>query len=453
MQEPASAAPRGRWSRLSLRTRTTTAAAAALLVGLAVASVLLVLALRSGLVAGIDDAALTRVADAQAALARGDLVSAVSRADGESSSVQVLTADGGVRAASPGLESRPVLGVAVGPPRDVVVQGRRYRALARPAGAGRVVVLTPLDDLRESTRRLSALLAVGAPALLALVCTAIWFLVGYTLHAVDRLRSQVAELSARGLDQRVDVPEARDEVRLLAETMNGLLDRLQEASAVQRRFVADAAHELRSPLAAVRTRLEVNARLDDLTAWQQAVPGLLDGTDRLAALVDDLLALARLDEDAPLRSGRVDLDELVLDAVRALRDVVPVAFDTRGVGAARVHGDEALLRRVVENLVGNASRYARTRVGVSLRTVAGVGGARQVELTVTDDGPGIPEAERERVFERFHRLDTARSRGSGGTGLGLAIVSEAVGAHGGRVRIVDAGPGAQVEVVLPAGES
>ncbi len=435
-----------RWSQLALRTRATLLAALVLLLGLSAGSVLLVTALRSALVAGLDDAALTRVGDARAALARGDAQAAVSRAGGESSFVQVRTTGGDVIASSPDLP-RGAAGVArrSATPMDVQLGDREYRVVAQTAGAYVVVVLSPMDDVEEATRRLSVLVAVGAPVLLAVVCGGIWSVVGYTLRTVDRLRTQVADLSSRALGRRVDVPEPQDEVRRLAETMNALLQRLDESSRAQRQFVADAAHELRSPLTAVRTRLEVNARLQDARAWDDAVPDLLGQVDRLGGLVDDLLALARLDEAAPLhRRASVDLDELVFDAVRPLRGVLPVTLDTSAVGAGLVHGDPELLARIVGNLLSNAVRHARSTVTVRLRTVD-----EHVHLVVSDDGPGIPAHERERVFERFHRLQTDRGRGSGGSGLGLAIVHDAVRAHAGQVWVDDVGPGAAVHVVLP----
>ncbi len=439
-----------RWSRLALRTRATLLAALVLAVGLAAGSVLLVTALRGALVAGLDDAALTRVGDAEAALLRGDARAAVSRAGGESSFVQVRTLAGDVVASSPDLP--PGAGRVArrsASPADVQLGDREYRVVGQTAGPYVVVVLSPMDDVEEATRRLSALVAVGAPVLLAVVCGGIWSLVGYTLRTVDRLRTQVAGLPGGAPGRRVDVPEAQDEVRRLAETMNALLERLEDSSRAQRQFVADAAHELRSPLTAVRTRLEVNARLQDAQAWDDAVPGLLEQVDRLGALVDDLLALARLDEAAPLR-GRtsVDLDDVVFDAVRPLRGVAPVTLDTSEVGAGLVHGDPDLLARIVGNLLSNAVRHARSTVDVSVRTVD-----EQVHLVVSDDGPGIPPHERERVFERFHRVETDRGRGSGGSGLGLAIVRDAVRAHAGLVRLDDVSTGTAVHVVLPSDRS
>ena len=438
-----------RWDRLSLRLRVTVIAAAAVALGLAASSALLVVSLRGGLISGIDDAAQARAADAVTAVARGDLALAISSGGGDSSLVQVLGPDGSVLASSSGLAGVPAMArptAAGGPVRKEARIGRRdFRAYTTRTGSSTVVVLSPLADVDEAMVQLAGRISLGAPVLLALICGAIWVLVGYTLHTVDRLRGQVAELSAAGLDRRVDVPQARDEVRLLAVTMNELLDRLQRAAQAQRRFVADAAHELRSPLAALRVRLEVSQRTDGPDRWQLAAPAMLEDTERLASLVDDLLALARLDESPRLRrAAPVDLDEIVFAEVARLRGTTPVALDARRVSAGLVHGDSGLLTRVVRNLLANAVRHAAGVVQVSVAEVAG-----EVELVVADDGPGVPEAERERVFERFHRLDEARARDGGGSGLGLAIVRDAVRAHGGTVRLDDASPGARVTVRLP----
>lgn len=433
----------------------TVIAAVAVALGLGTASVLLVSSLRSGLIAGLDDAASSRAADAVSALAHGDTALAVRAAGGDSTLVQVLGPDGQVVASSPALnDSAPV--VQVPPPTGsafpttVSIGDRDFRAHTTPirtaSGASRtVVVVTPMADVEEAMVQLGGRVLLGAPVLLAMISGAVWVLVGYTLHTVDRLRSQVAALSAAGLDQRVDVPVAHDEVRELAVTMNGLLDRLQRSAQAQRRFVADAAHELRSPLAALRARLEVNERAADPARWQSAAPAMLEDSHRLGRLVDDLLALARLDESPRLRRAEpVDLDEIVFAEVARVRETTPVTVDTRRVSAGLVHGEPDLLSRVVRNLLSNAVRHAAAVVRVSVTTVDG-----QVEFIVADDGPGVPVSERERVFERFHRLDEARGADSGGSGLGLAIVRDAVRAHGGAVSIQDARPGAQVTVWLP----
>lgn len=446
----------GRWERLSLRVRVTLIAAVTVAVGLAVACALLTTSLHRGLTGGLDDAAEARAADAVRALGRGDTALAVSSAGGDSSLVQLLGADGQVLARSPALTGVGPLVEVPAPPgavtRSAVSLGERdFRALSLPARTAggavtTVVVVTPMTDVEDAMRQLAVRVLVGAPVLLALISGAVWVLVGYALHTVERLRAQVAEMSAGRLDRRVDVPVAHDEVRHLALTMNGLLDRLQRSAQAQRRFVADAAHELRNPLAALRARIEVDGRADDPTRWRQSVPVLLEDAERLSTLVDDLLALARLDEAPRLpRAEAVDLDDIVTaEVARARATTTTVHLDTRRVSAGLVHGDPDLLTRVVRNLLGNAVRHAAAVVQVAVATVDG-----QVELSVADDGPGIPPAERERVFERFHRLDEARARDGGGSGLGLAIVREAVRAHGGSVTVQDAQPGALVTVWLP----
>ncbi len=442
--------PPGRWTRLSLRARVTLVAAFMVAAGLAAAATALVLSLQAGLVGGLDDAAPARAEDAAAALRRGDLRAAVSTV-GVDSLVQVLAADGTVLAASPGLDAgAPVVAspVAAGTRQqpDVSIAERDARVLTRTTAGGRtIVVVSPLSDVQESTAQLIRRLLIGGPVLLALMSAAVWQLVGYTLRTVEGLRDQVAQLSTAGLDRRVAVPAARDEVRQLAMTMNDLLDKLQAAATAQRRFVADAAHELRSPLAALQTRLEVSQRAADPAGWQRAAPVLVGDAERLGRLIDDLLALARLDESPRLRAPvPVDLDEVVFAEVARLRTPGGIVLDTRAVSAALLQGDPDLVRRIIANLLGNAVRHATGRVRVAVSTLDG-----QIELVVADDGPGIPAAERERVFERFHRLDAARARDAGGSGLGLAIVREAVRAHGGSVTIHDDRPGAVVTVWLP----
>ena len=433
-----------RWAALSLRLRVTLVAGLAVATGLAAAATVLVLSLQAGLVGGVDDAAQARAATAAGAVNRGDLSAAVSTV-GVDSLVQVLARDGSVLASSPGLGAdRPLVALPVPTgaqqQADVSIAERDARVLTQTASGGRVVVVvSPLADVQESGAQLVRRLLVGGPVLLALICAAVWVLAGYTLRTVERLREQVAQLSVTGLADRVELPVARDEVRQLAVTMNDLLDRLQAAATAQRRFVADAAHELRSPLAALHTRLEVGERAGDRVA-----PALIRDAERLGQLIDDLLALARLDESPRLvRPVPVDLDDIVLTEVSRLRGGA-VVLDTRDVSPALLYGDPDLLRRIVGNLLSNAVRHAAHRVRISVSTSDG-----QVELVVADDGPGIPAAERERVFRRFHRLDDARARDGGGSGLGLAIVRDAARAHRGSVTIQDDRPGAVLTVWLP----
>ncbi|MDF2742203.1 MAG: histidine kinase, partial [Actinomycetia bacterium] len=213
-----------------------------------------------------------------------------------------------------------------------------------------------------------------------------------------------------------------------------------------RRLVSDASHELRSPVAAIRQHAEVALAHPGRTTTTELAGTVLAEDLRLQRLAEDLLLLTRADEHSlVLRRRPVDLDDLVLEEARRLRDATGLRIDTSGVSAGRVDGDPAGLRRLLRNLGDNAARHAGGQLALSVAERDGV-----VLLGVDDDGPGIPEADRGRVFERFVRLDDARARDDGGSGLGLAIVAELVAAHGGTV-VAAAGPlgGARVEVTLP----
>jgi signal transduction histidine kinase len=240
-----------------------------------------------------------------------------------------------------------------------------------------------------------------------------------------------------------------DEIGRLARTMNDMLDRLQSSAERQRRFIGDASHELQGPLATVRTELEVALAHPEKANWPAAAADLLEENERMTRLVQDLLFLARADEGsaAARPMARVDLDDVVLAEVERARAHARVPIDLSKVSGAEVRGNADDLGRVVRNLLDNAERYARTTVTVSLVTVGAV-----VELVVADDGPGVPDTDRDRIFERFRRLDEARSRNTGGSGLGLAIAREAVTAHGGDISVEAGRPGARFVVRLPAAD-
>jgi signal transduction histidine kinase len=273
---------------------------------------------------------------------------------------------------------------------------------------------------------------VAVPLVLALVGGVVWVVTGRALAPVERLRRQVDAVDATDLGQRVD-PGANDELGALADTMNRLLDRIQQAQIAQRRFVSDASHELRSPLATIRQHAELAAAHPAASSLESLSEVALEEGARMQELVEGLLLLARLDERHRRTTAEIDLDDLALAEAARLRGL-GVDVDARSIGPGRVVGDEALLRRVVRNLGDNAARHAAR--AVTLR-VASLGD--RVRLEVEDDGAGIPPEERERVFERFARLDEGRARDEGGSGLGLAIVREVVLAHGGAV---EAGRGA-----------
>ena len=440
---------RRRWSRTGLQTRVTVLAGAAVAVALAAGAVLLVTVLRSGLTDAGDERVAARVDEVVRLVEEGRLPSLLPSAD-PTVLVQVLEPGGAVLAASTGasravpLLSEAEVERAVEADDAVVVEGDRVgygdrlRVLVRRTDRGPVVLAaTPVSAVDDPLRLVRGALLVGLPLLLLASAAGVWLTVGRTLRPVEQLRAGAEAVTAADPSRRLPVPAAEDEVRRLAETLNGMLDRLEAGGARQRAFVADAAHELRSPLAALRTVLEVALVHPDPDGPEPTLRTALEEVLRMARLVDDLLLLARLDAGVQRRVQEVDLAQVV-------RDLVPddVLLD---LAPARVRADPDALGRVVRNLVDNARRHATRTVSVTVTPA--------VELLVDDDGPGVPEADRDRVFDRFHRLDSPRTRDAGGTGLGLAIVRELVATAGGTVT-VDASPagGARLRVRLPAAE-
>lgn len=367
--------------------------------------------------------------------------------------IQVLGSDGSVLASSANVAGRPaVTWLPLGESAQVVtpLDDDEFIAVAEgahtAAGPRTVLVARALLGVIETTTVVTRLLIVGLPILLVVVAVTTWFTVGRALAPVEAIRREVDEISAAQLHRRVPQPKADDEIGRLAATMNRMLARLESARDSQRRFVSDASHELRSPLATIRQHAEVALAHPNTTTTKELADVVLAEELRMQRLVEDMLLLARADEDVPPQRAPVDLDDLVFEEARRLRSTTSLQVDTSAVGAARVHGDVDALRRVLRNLGENAARHATTRIDITLADRGS-----DVVLTVGDDGPGIPEAERERVLKRFVRLDESRSRDDGGSGLGLAIVDEVVRAHGGTVSIAQAPRGgARVEVTLPA---
>lgn len=309
---------------------------------------------------------------------------------------------------------------------------------------GRSVVLPSVEAVKADLETFERVIWAVVPVLIALLGLSTWLVVGRALRPVEAIRARVARIGAGDLHQRVPDPGTGDEVGRLAGTMNAMLDRLQRSSDRQRRFVSDASHELRSPLASQRTQLEVALAHPGRADWPAVASGVLEEGGRMERLVDDLLALTRADEGAVLaHPEELDLGEIV--AAEAERVEGP-AVDVSGVGRAPVRGDAPSLGRAVRNLLDNARRHAAGRIVLQ---VARQGG--EVLVVVEDDGAGIPEADREQVFERFARLEEARDRDAGGTGLGLAVVREIVQAHGGTVVAEESAlGGARLVVRLPA---
>ncbi len=360
-----------------------------------------------------------------------------------------LTADRLTALVTPEEKARALAGdvVLVAGNRAGRAGGLQVRAVGAVSGADQVTVVAalPTADLESATRTLRNLLFVVFPLLL-LVCALIaWRVIGAALKPVEELRSGASRIDGSSTDERLAVPPTGDEIAALAATLNEMLDRVATARRTQRAFVADAAHELRSPLATMRTQLEVATRIGEggrLPADQ------MPEVARLSALVEDLLLLARADDDrsAPRVTAPVELGPLVEDVVgRYAAARVPVRCSLpAGLGSAEVLASYDDLYRALTNLVDNAVRHASSGVDVSVETTHD--GAL---VCVADDGNGIPEEERDRVFDRFTRLDEARDRDSGGTGLGLAIVRELLRRNGARVHLEDADPGVRAVVTVP----
>ncbi|MGH8867686.1 MAG: ATP-binding protein, partial [Actinomycetes bacterium] len=448
--------------------RTTLLATAVVALALLVGATALLLVLQRSLARSGDDASRARVQDL-AALASAGVLPPLLRVPAEDDVAQAVGGGGEVVAASASLRGvGPLVPDApTGEPRATTVEGvpdgaerEAYRVWSvradTPEGPVTVSVGRSLETVRDTLATVQVLLALGLPPLLGLLAYTTWVVVGRALRPVESIRAEVADVTGRALDRRVPVPPADDEVGRLARTMNAMLDRLEEASARQRRFVADASHELQGPLASLRAQLEVALAHPEATDWPATARALLADGARLERLVRDLLLLAREDEaPAPLAPVLVDLDDVVLEEAARVRTTAPVPVLTHEVSAAPVRGEREALARLVRNLLDNATRHAASTVRVGLAVQDGT-----AILTVADDGLGVPASDRDRIFDRFVRLEDARSRGgsvpaasspgAGGTGLGLALVRAVADRHGGSVRVEDAAPGARFVVHVPA---
>lgn len=434
----------------SVRVRATAAAVLVVAVATSAGAALLLVVLRGLLTDELAAAAYSRAEQIASDLPPGVTGAALPTGDFEDDVAQLVAHDATVVAASPNAAGHPPF---TWPPSDEPAE------VAGPVGSAPLIVMAySMDDGRvllvgrtvdsrdDALLFVAELLAVGLPVLLVIVALLTWLTVGRALRPVEDIRREVDEVSSMALDRRVPEPPSEDEIARLARTMNRMLDRLEAAQLTQRRFTSDASHELRSPVAAIRQCAEVALAHPDRTTVSRLARTVLDEDLRVQHVVEDLLLLARVDEHSlRLRTASVDLDDIVFAEARRLRESTGLRVDTTGVSAGRVQGDADALQRVLRNLGENAARHARTWIRFALAGT-GVG----VELTVDDDGPGIPRADRARVLQRFVRLDDARDRDHGGSGLGLAIVDELVAAHGAALAIGDSpGGGARVRLTFP----
>jgi signal transduction histidine kinase len=375
------------------------------------------------MLSGIDSTAAARVSDVAAEVETegvAHMEPQALRTDERILAVQVIAADGTVVAQSDSAPGTPMV------PVSEIGDGLH---IGIPEHA------SPFGRIRFSAQTVSAPDSAAAT----------YMLVARSMRSVDAIRSRVADISTSDLAERVPVPESRDEIAALAETMNEMLARIEAGHTAQQRFVGDASHELRSPLATIISALEVAVAHPELLDKELAAGTLIPEAHRMQALVDDLLLLARADERGlGIRREDVDLDDLAADEAQRLRRETSLAVHTE-LTPTRLVGDARALSRVLRNLLENAALHAASRIDVAVAS-----GGGDATVSVTDDGPGIPAADRERVFDRFVRLDPDRSRRGGGAGLGLAIVREIVAAHRGSVTVDDRpGGGTRMTIQLP----
>ncbi|MGX7677342.1 sensor histidine kinase [Jatrophihabitans sp. DSM 45814] len=466
--------PAAWWRRRSLRARITVVATTLFTLALTLAGFALLITVGRSLLGTLDSSAERSGNQIASLIQQGKLPDQLLASSGGVDLIQVVDGENRVVANSPGADaavsilttgelSRARLGKPLNVDGARASSDRPLRIVAVKADVGSsqrtVLVATDYSRVLDSSRLLERSLLFGAPLAVLLMAVLTWWVVGRALRPVGALQRGAAALSAAGLSRsRLPVPTAEDEIHSLATTLNDMLDRLDAATTKQRRFVGDAAHELRSPIASLRLQLEVAGRFAESDELRELTSDALIDVDRLANLIDDLLALARSDERGAVASRApvrvTDLAASIVAGYRDARVAVTLSEPDRATSMASVIGDRDGLHRVLVNLIDNGVRYAHSEVTVSARTTSAPSGIassdrRAVVLSVADDGPGVPANKRERVFDRFYRLDTARSRAEGGTGLGLAIVREIVTAHGGTAILHDNKPGLRVEITLP----
>src|SRR5512133_1130883 len=329
---------------------------------------------------------------------------------------------------------------ALGDDDEVLVSARGVEVYEKPYV---VLVAAPLEVQTDTLRTVGLLLLAAAPLLVALVAVAVWVLVGKSLRTVERIRRQVAEIDGRRLSERVEVPSTGDEIAALASTMNQMLDKLEHSDNRHRAFFSDASHELRSPLSTLVTTAEVASLDESGKTWLDMQQTVLNESSRMQSLVEDLLTLAKVDaHQLQLDVQDVDLEDVLDAGIKRLRTVYGLQVGAE-LQLSRVRGDERRLAQVFRNILDNAARHAKSTimVGMERRSV-------EVVVSVDNDGEIISPEDRDRVFERFARLDASRSADGGGSGLGLAISREIMGAHGGTVLATESDGWCRFEVIL-----
>jgi signal transduction histidine kinase len=436
----------------SVRVRVTAVASIFVLLVTAAGSVVVVAVIVHTISNGLIESARQDAAAIDAQLKRGVSPAAAATTGRNDVVVQLLGPDGIVVASDRPERLKVPLRTAPGVTESAVVPGLAdtFTLVARRAtGNPRValIVVGRSTEQRNETRAETAgVLAVAVPLVVLALGLILWVSVGRALRPVEVMRDEADRITVAQLRRRLPVPVGDDEIPRLARTLNEMLDRIDEGQRLQRQFVSDASHELRSPISVIRQAAEIARDYPDRVGTGALAEDVLAESLRLEELVTALLLLARLEGGEGRSAEVVDLDDLVLTEVARVRARAGVRIDAHAVAAGQVQGSAVLLGQVVRNLLDNSCRHAASLVCVGLRDEHGT-----VELVVDDDGPGIAPEDRARVFERFVRLDDARARDEGGSGLGLAIVRKIVASSGGSVEVTESPTGgARFTVRLPA---
>lgn len=447
--------------RRSVRARLTLAGSVTLLVGLTVGAFAFAQLFERQLVENLDASLRSLATDRARSIDAGLDPETQLATELTESAVAVFSVDGSLMANRGFLDPDPLTDLSVGVAEsqslgfvesgEAEVELHDVRLYAAQPGQSFVVVAAELEQVSNTVNQARALLAIGIPLITAAGAVLLWFVVGRALQPVDRMRRDAqaivdlgGEPHGSGTRGRVHDPGTEDELGRLASTLNDMLERLDANAVAMRRFVSDSSHEIRTPIANIRARIETASQAD----WADARADVVGEVERMEAIVDDLTYLARRDEGRTAGAEeRVELDELLFSEAARLQQQGRVSVDASGIEPLVVRGEPSSIERAIRNLVANAERHAAGVVRLAASEVDGV-----AVIDVDDDGPGIPAAERERVFERFVRLDESRQRGSGGTGLGLAIVRGIATDHGGSVAVETAQlGGARLRLTLPLG--
>ena len=437
--------------RASLRVRITLVSTLVVALALAAAGVALDAALRSSQLDAVDTALDTRAGDIESLLEGNALPSDLDV--GRDDIAQVIDSDDNIIAASSNASDEPLF--LQQPDSDsftarvAPLGSEEYRfRIELDRGTGSTIIvgteLDQVDAVSDDTRN-AFLLAL--PLLTVFVGAVVWIVIGRALHPVEAMRAEAADIGGNELHRRIPSPGTEDEIGSLATTMNQMLDRIEASNEAQARFVSDASHELRTPIAVIRHQLEIALREESPDVLRAVAVDVSEENLRMQRLVDDLLLLAQHDDrndNLNSTSPLVDLDDIVLE--QALRSSATVKIDTSRVSAGQVRCSPDHLVQIVRNLLDNALRHASSSISFIVREQGA-----EVALHVDDDGEGIAPADRQRIFERFARTDEARARHHGGTGLGLAIVADLVHRYDGDVAVGDSPTlgGARFTVTLP----